>query len=385
MAALGPAVANAATGSISGTVTDASTAEPMEGVEVCAEPADEGSGACGLSETDGTYFIGGLSPGGYKVSFWAGRRYEFEYYDGVREWSKATLVEVVSGANTPGIDADLELTATIEGTVLATEDGLGVAEVEVCAYPANPGEETFFSCDETTVDGSYAIAGLEAGSYKVEFWTGWTSRRLAYQFWDHKSRYPEADVITLAANEQREGIGADLAPGALITGSVHNLATGKPVEEVRVCSIDATIDKLATCTWTNEDGSYGMRRLPAGSYKVVFSPERWEFFPGEGFPGEEDDGFPTQFWNSQSTIAAANVITLGTGGSADGINASYGKPPFVAPIAVPAAKRPVQGKCRRGYKKKLVHGKRRCVKVHKHRRHRHKKHGQPAAARFFAR
>jgi hypothetical protein len=389
LAAIAPAAAGAATGSISGAVTDASTAEPVEGVEACAFPEDEeGPYQCSFTETDGTYVIGGLDPKIYKVWFWAGQRYEFEYYDAEHEWFEADPVAVLSGTGTPGIDAELLPTAAIEGTVTAADDGLGVEEVEVCAIPVDSSEEAFIECDETAADGTYAIAGLTPGSYQVEFWTGWTSRPLAYEFWNDKSRYAEADPIALAASERRNGIDAELQPGAGFSGVVTELATGLPLEEVRVCSIDAGLDKLTICTWTKENGKYRIRSLPASSYKVVFSPEFWEFFPGEAFPGENDDGYPTQFWSNQTTIAAANVLALPTGGSAAGIDARFGSAPAVTPSALtPPVKTPVRKKrrCRRGYKKKVVHGKRRCVKVRKHRRHRYKKHRQPTQSRFLVR
>lgn len=384
-----PAAADAATGSIAGTVTDEPSGEPIEGAEVCAEAYDEeieeGAAACGYSETDGTYFIGGLEPGEYKVWFWGSNRYRFEYFDGEHSWADADSVTVPSGGQAAGIDASMEPTAGIEGTVTAADDGLGVEEVEVCAYPVDPAEESFGECSETAADGTYAIAGLNPGSYQVEFWTGWTSRPLSYEFWNSRSRYTEADVIVLGASERRDEIDAELEPGTGISGTVTDLTTGLPVEGVRVCSIDAAINKLTICIRTNEAGKYRIRSLPAGNYKVVFSPEMWEFFPGEAFPGEEDDGYPTQFWSNQTTIGAANVLALPIGGQATGIDAHFGAvlalPP---PVVTPPAKTPIRKKrrCRRGYKKKLVHGKRRCVKVHKHRRHRHKKHAQ---ARYLVR
>ncbi|HYG97235.1 MAG TPA: carboxypeptidase regulatory-like domain-containing protein [Solirubrobacterales bacterium] len=388
LAALAPA-AEAATGAISGTVIDAEANEPVEGVEVCAELVDEEdeSQGCGFTETDGTYFIGGLDPGKYKVAFWSEGRYVPQYYDGKREWSEADLVDVLSATTTSGIDAALELTAGIEGTVRATEDGLGVEDVEVCAYPLDASEETFVECAYSGSDGSYEINGLAPGNYKVEFWTGPTGRRLGYQFWDHKSRFTEADVVSLDEGERWFGIDADLEPGAAITGNVSSVESGLPLEEVRVCAIDATIDKLTICTWTNESGNYGIRSLPGGVYKVVFSPEMWEFFPGQAFPGEEDDGFPTQFWSSQPTLAAANVLSLAGGSDAGGINARLGVPAVATPPTVvppranpPAARK--KKKCRRGFRKKKVKGKVRCVKkARKHKRHKQRRSAQ---SRFLA-
>jgi Carboxypeptidase regulatory-like domain len=384
--------ANAATGSIAGTVTDAATAEPIEGVKACAESTDESSFACGLTETDGTYFIGGLEPGEYKVWFSSEGRHVFEYYDGAASWSDADPVAVLSGTKTVEIDADLQPTAAIEGTVLATADGLGVEEVEVCAYPLSAAEENFLECAETDSGGAYAINGLAPGSYRIEFWTGWTGRNLAYQFYDRRSRFAEADVVSLAEGERKSGVDADLAPGASISGNVSALATGLPLEEIRVCSIEAANGSLATCTWTNEQGNYTLRLLPGGSYKVVFSPELWEFFPGQAFPGEDDDGYPTQFWNNQPVLAAASVLSLGTGGGVGGISARLGAPaaapPSVAPIVKPPARK--RKKCRHGFKRKKVKGKVRCVRIHK--RHRQRRHSgkkadakRPMAVRFSRR
>jgi hypothetical protein len=295
-------------------------------------------------------------------------------------------VEVPSGGQAAGIDADMDRTATINGTVLAVEDGLGVEEVEACAYPLDPAEETFFSCGYSDADGSYSIRGLVPGSYKVEFWTGWTGRDLAFQFYDHRNRYQEADVVTVVEGEWLEGVDADLVAGASIRGHVSDLVTGAPIE-ARVCSIDAASGQLTTCTWPDEDGNYVLRSLPGGAYKVVFSPELWEFFPEEAFPGEDDDGLPTQFWNNQATLGAANVISLASGASGTGVDARFALAPAPPVLTPPLARPPVHKhrKCRRGYRKKLVRGKRRCVKVRKHRRHRHGKQAHRPTLRFSAR
>jgi len=167
---LAPAGAAAATGSIGGTVTDASTHEPIELASVCAWTVEEEGGGCTHTEEDGTYLLGGLKTGEYKVEFWSGGGYSFQYYDGKAHWSEADPVTVEAATTTGGIDAELAPAATIEGTVTATEDGLGVEEVEVCAYPVSFSEESFYECGYSDSDGNYEIVGLNPGSYKVEFW-----------------------------------------------------------------------------------------------------------------------------------------------------------------------------------------------------------------------
>jgi len=100
-----------------------------------------------------------------------------------------------------------------------------------------------------------------------------------------------------------------VVPGATLSGHVTD-ASGQPLDETRVCSIYAPTGQLWICGWTNPTGNYSLRLHTAGDYKVVFSPELSEFFP-EAEP--EADGFPTEFWNNQTTLAAANSIALSTG------------------------------------------------------------------------
>jgi hypothetical protein len=367
LAAIAPAAALA--GSISGTVTDASTTDPLDGVEVCAwmeeEVEEEWDYGCDYTEADGTYAIPNLDPGSYFVEIWAGELgYRTEYRESILVGSGDTVV-----------DAELSLRARLTGTVLATEDGLPVEEVEVCAVDVEWNE--YANCAWTGVDGTYSLP-LYEGEFKVEFWPGPSGRNLALQFYDHEDRWDDADVISLVEEELLPEVDADLAPGATLSGHVSN-ASGKALEEIRVCSVYAPTGQLWICGWTGPTGNYSMRFHSAGDYKVVFSPDLREFFPEAE---TEDDGYPTEFWDNQTTLAAANLIPLSTGQSVGGINAQLGTLPAPPPVLTPPAATPPvvhhrKRKCRRGFKKKRVRGKVRCVKVHKHRKHRKHKRGRP--------
>lgn len=260
---------------------------------------------------------------------------------------------------------------SISGTVVTREGDFPVEEVRVCAWHA-AGDEVA-ECDWTAGDGTYGLEQLEAGGYKVEFWPEDSDEELALQFYDRQSRWDEAEVISLADGEVRTGVDAELPPSSTITGKVFDATHGRPVEGTRVCSIDALTDKLWICTRTNVNGTYALPFHAAGDYKVAFSLELREWFPGA--PAEED-GYPTQFWNNETSLAAAFVMSLGTSWWVGAIDARYGAPPVASPptISPPSVTPPRRKarKCRRGYRKKLVRGKRRCVKIpRKHRRGKH--------------
>lgn len=289
--------------------------------------------------------------------------------------SAAIVLLALATALAVGVAPAVAATGSIGGTVTDADAGVPVGGAEVCAWEAS-GNEAF--CELTQSDGTYLIGGLEPGDYTVEFWPEYANVELALQFYNGKSRQEEADVVSLADGEARTGVDAALGLGSTIAGNVFDAGLGHPVQGIWVCSIDALVDHLWLCARTNVNGNYSLPFHPPGDYKVVFSPDRREWGTDAL---AEDDGYPTRFWNEANSLADAFTMSLGTAWFAGGIDVRYGTPPVVAPPTVfsplpPQARKP--RKCRRGYRKKLVRGKRRCVRVHrKHRRHRHR---QPGAA-----
>lgn len=354
--------ASAATGSIEGTVTAASGGAALEGIGACAyEIGGDLEEACGLTDDEGEYLLDELEPGQYKVEFWdQSLEYIGQYYEDAEFWEDATAVAVTSGGTAIGIDAELDKAARIEGEVNVVGSGAPLEEVEVCAW----GEESF-RCGETGSDGKYVIAGLWPGEYEIEFWP-WTEGNFAPQWWQGHDRWYEADPLTISAGQTETGVDAELSPAGQINGTVTSPSTGARLAEIPVCSIDPVVNQLYTCTETNLAGQYTLRRFTTAQYKVVFSPDFAEWFPGEE---SFDDGYPTQFWNGKPTLAAADPINLVAPLTVAGIDARLGTPPPAPqPPAAPAqvtTKKKSGKPCRKGFKKKKVKGKKRCVKIHK--------------------
>ncbi len=380
-AALAPPAASAsATGSIAGTVTATDTQEGIEGVDVCAygsesEGEEEFWFSCETTGHDGTYVIEEVPAGEYEIEFGAdGTGYATQFYP--------HLVVVGADAVT-GVDIELSHGATIEGTAIRDADEAPIEELEVCAQTID-GEETS-GCTETEPNGTYALT-VPPGEWIIEFWPEPTGQNLALQYFDQRDRWSEADYVVVEEGEFAEEIDARLKPGATITGRVTS-AVGSALEGILVCAIDALTDDLSICAETDGSGEYELPFLPASQYKIAFSIDRDEWFGSESF--EDADAFPTQFWDGQATLAAATVISVATGQEVSGIDARLGSSPPggggttvtvnvppASPVSVrssSAARATAGGRkgCRKGFKRKKVKGKYRCVKRKKHHRRHH--------------
>lgn len=361
------AVSAAPVGSIAGTVTGADTHTGLEGAEVCAsrlmESEEEGESEerCDATDSAGAYSIEALEEGGYEIWFWPR---DLPYFAQYREEFIA-----VAGGPVVGVDAELNPAATIAGTV--TAGGPPVEGDRVCAWRL-PGAEKGL-CAWTGEDGRYKIRFATPGNFRVEFQD---VRGFSRQYFDHKRHAPEADTVAATLGAVHSGVDASLEAGGWVRGTVR-ASTGAPLQEILVCAVEAFGLGLEACDETGIFGQYAVGPLATGSYKIGFSVELGrEFFGEELFLGE-NDGFQTRYYDEQTSLAAATTIGLLAPDSLTGIDArlfptrpstAVSPPVMLAPSPLPPASKPRRLHCRRGFKKKKVHGRWRCVKIHGKRR-----------------
>jgi hypothetical protein len=355
--ALPAGAAAAGTGNIAGTVTGEGSGA-LTDVEVCAEEVTEENFECAKTEGTGEYEVTGLEEGQYKVIFIPGESTNFltQWYEDKLTWETATPVSVVGGTTKSGVNATLEKGAKINGRVTVAASGQAAPEVVVCAFStANPEDGR---CTETGISGNYTIVGLRGGQYRVSFHPEGHGQGLAAQEYS-------LGLVTVAAKGEANGINQALQAGGQITGVVRLAATGAPLAGVRVCLTEAGVLESLGCLTTPASGAYRFFGLWSGNFKIAFSAG-----PSE-FPDKAPvvDAYPTQWWNGASTFETATPIAITPPAIVGNVNAALGPPAAVpvtpAPVVPVAPKKKVVKKplkCHKGFTKRKVHGKARCVR-----------------------
>ena len=378
-----PAAASAAVSTISGEVTALAGGAPVLDARVCAAEAGgefEFEFECAYTEADGTYELN-VQPGHYRVMFEQGEsglNLARQYYNGVDRFFEASQVTVTSGGAISGIDEALPAGGSIAGKVTAAATGAPIREVEVCSYWE---EEEFDYCVETAIDGTYEITGLQPGPHEVEFWAPYLGYET--QFYLGKSDFSESNPVPVAVGATTANVNAAMALGGRISGHVYTAAGHQPVGGILVCAVGAASGRLQSCAESGSAGGYQLQSLPAGAYKVGFSLEFREFFPEEE---AEPDGWPTQFWNLKSKLSEADVLNVPHSGLITGVDGLLGyvpptpspatgstQTPTTSPTPIPVRPASKPLRCKKGFVKKRVKGKSRCVRRphHHHRHHRH--------------
>ncbi len=379
-----PGAATAASPGIKGTVT---APVGLSEVEVClVEPLP--SESCVFPEEDGSYTLPVPGGGVYQVEFLPSYRSHLirQYYNHKAKLSEANKILVPASEPVLGIDANLEVGGQITGHVTDTSGALDLEGAEVCAQDATSGAAV--SCSHTDAEGDYALPTLPSGSYRVGFWGERQSAAYAPQYYDDRLGFFEATLVHVSVGETVSGIDAKLTSGAQVSGTVTDSADGAPLVSIAVCILKSSASGPQRCTYTGPDGEYTLPGVASGTYQVAFSPEFTEFAKEEFFLPEED-GWHTQYYAGSATRSGSTVLSLSAPEQREGVDAALQTtyvppqppPPPPAPdIAIspppiantpPMQKKP--RKCKRGYRKRKVGGKVRCVRMPHGRRGKHKR------------
>lgn len=212
----------ASAGHITGKVTNGSS--PLEGVHVQAWYYGDGGwdsfDFSAETKQDGTYDLGGLNTGLYRLSFydaWNGVHID-EVYDDVIFVEDGTDVAVTAGQTTSGINAALSKPGSISGKV-TNAGGQPLADIRVDAsVKTGTGNVWEVQRTYTAADGTYTLEWLHSGSYSVAFRD--RSGLYATEYYDNQPVQGAANPVALAAAQNKTGVNAQLENGATISGHV---------------------------------------------------------------------------------------------------------------------------------------------------------------------
>ena len=236
---------------ISGIVYESDGTTPVTGesIQVIAYSGDpcgaySSVGSANTNLTDGAYTINGLPPGTYYL-----RARDFLDGNYLDEWwaspasaidcSGAQSTTVAAGEAVVDRDFQLDPPATISGTVYESDGTTPVTgqSIQVVAYSGDPCGGYFWETSTSTnsTDGTYTIAGLDAGTYFLR--TDNNNTNYVNAWWASPASVIDcsgAQSITVTSGETVVDTNFQLDPGATISGIVYESDGVTPVTGVSI-------------------------------------------------------------------------------------------------------------------------------------------------------
>ena len=164
-----------------------------------------------MTNQNGVYTVNGLPTGSYKI-FFSGVGYFSEWYNNKASQDAADPVSVTAPQITSGVDAVLEPSGSISGTV-KNGQGVGIGNVNVQVFDTSG---YFASSTMSGSNGAYTVSSLATGSYKVRFNapSGYLS-----EWYNNKATYDAANLVAVTVPKTTSGINAVLGPGGAFPAS----------------------------------------------------------------------------------------------------------------------------------------------------------------------
>ncbi|HSE42695.1 MAG TPA: carboxypeptidase regulatory-like domain-containing protein, partial [Acidobacteriota bacterium] len=260
-------------GDIRGKVTDSSSGNPIEGVEVHIHDLSNTHISVGFTDAAGVYdTLDGLPAGPYIVMAFNHDGFVDELYDnvpcvrGVCSTSLATIVNVALGTVVNNIDFSLDVGGRIIGTVTDAASQLPISGVQVVMY--NSSGTRITSASSNTAGEYTSFDGLPTGTYFVR-----TNNFKHFIDELHQDIVCPAGFcaptsgtpVSLVVGSQTH-VDFSLNPGAVISGKITDAGTGAPLFGLLVDIYDET-GNLLTLESLDSTGNYSsLIGLPKGSY-----------------------------------------------------------------------------------------------------------------------
>ncbi|HSF99085.1 MAG TPA: carboxypeptidase regulatory-like domain-containing protein [Ornithinibacter sp.] len=273
-------------GRIVGRVVDEVSGDGIQ--DVCIEAASETFTTYTCSAADGTFTVRGLESGTYEMVTYS--------VPDTHVQPQQSAVEVTRGQDTT-VQLRLGRAAVISGLVRGAD---GAPLPDVCVYVE--GDSYGSGC--TGADGTYRVAGLEAGDHAVLF-SDPDGIHLP-EYWDDQAALEDATHISLAAAEERAGIDAQLSTAAAIAG----LVTAPDGQSVDACVTAYSGTDIVAQDCASAGQSYRLAPLRAGSYTVL----------ARHYTELEDNPYLPQWFGAADTQEGAAEVVVTAAATVSGID-----------------------------------------------------------------
>lgn len=298
------------TGEISGTVYGPGATPLSEGANIFLRVWDRtGNDVDEVSvATDGTYHATGLAPGNYRLEFTdQSGLYAKEFFSNKSTLTDATTVAVVDGATTSNVNVELNAGGSISGQVT----GPGGVPVEpdsnlwVGVYDSQSQYVRGVNADST---GHYNVGGLSTGSYRVRFSE---YVRYADEFYSNKSSLAQATPVSVVGGSTTANVNAELALAGSVSGNV-TASGGTPLDPSSSVYVWVIPEGVEDDDWrevpVESDGSYELRGVEPGTYRVKFSDQAGYYAPS--------------YFAGSDTTSGATLLVVSLGESKSNIDGS---------------------------------------------------------------
>ncbi len=297
-------------GTISGTVTERATGNPIPDLPVGIWDGGTGEVIFAYTSAEGHYSMAGLWAGTYYATA-ESTQYLAELYDDVPcpgggyggcDPATGTPIEVSFDQTTGGIDFALERLGVIAGTVSDSATGFPIGSANVSVWDENGSSVAFAYTDST---GTYQAGGLAPGNYTV------TTESFDYfdELYDDLPCEPYCDPvagtpIAVSLNSTTSGIDFALERLGAIAGTVTHTQTGAPVDAA--IHIRDALGNDAGWTYANAAGSYVSEGLIPGDHTAEAQHDEYRDELYDDIPCEDGGCDPAA---GTPIVVALNAVT----------------------------------------------------------------------------
>ncbi len=297
---------------LSGRITAADGVTPLQGIEVQAR-IEENSWFAAFTDINGEYQFLNLPVGTYRIRIEDNNlnTYIPEWYENAANYASATPFALLESTNFTGINASLAPGARLTGSVIADGGGAPLSNIRVAAFRAtSPSLSNWeeVKSRSTLSDGSYDLGWLEGGTYRLRFSDD--AGNYAPEHHDNQIEFDNAGSILLPSGGT-VSTNASLANASKIQGTVTDESGANPLAGIYVYAYRNDGSgrwPYVNRTTTQTNGSYDLKGLTAGDYRI-------EFYDESGLHQRE-------YHDDETNFDSATVLSLATGVTLTGYDAA---------------------------------------------------------------